>query len=106
MMANLEPSVEITGGPWYTDNELDVEFIRMLSSACLQYIRDRVSFSSFLFLVFEGLISRTDITERIAGCITIREKIIPSFESACVPERGSSDVLLAKIADNGYGAWY
>jgi len=41
MMANLEPSVEITGGPWYTDNELDVEFIRMLSSACLQYIRDR-----------------------------------------------------------------
>jgi len=41
MMAHLEPSVEITGGPWYTDNELDIEFIRMLSSACLQYIRDR-----------------------------------------------------------------
>ncbi|KAI5996988.1 RNA polymerase Rpc34 subunit-domain-containing protein [Pisolithus albus] len=41
MLAHLEPSVELTGGPWYTDNELDVEFIKLLSSACLHYIRDR-----------------------------------------------------------------
>jgi DNA-directed RNA polymerase III subunit RPC6 len=45
MMADLEPSVEVTGGPWYTDNELDTEFIKMLKTACLQYIRDRVRFS-------------------------------------------------------------
>jgi len=33
--------VELTGGPWYTDNELDTEFIKLLSTACLHYIRDR-----------------------------------------------------------------
>ena len=43
MMAHLEPSVELTGGPWYTDNELDTEFIKLLSSVCLSFIRDRVS---------------------------------------------------------------
>ena len=42
MLAHLEPSVELTGGPWYTDNELDTEFIKLLSTACLHYIRDRV----------------------------------------------------------------
>lgn len=41
-MAHLEPSVELTGGPWYTDNELDSEFIKLLCSACLRYIRERV----------------------------------------------------------------
>ena len=43
MLAHLEPSVELTGGPWYTDNELDTEFIKLLSTACLHYVRDRVS---------------------------------------------------------------
>jgi len=41
MMAHLQPSVELTGGPWYTDNELDTEFIKLLCSACLRYIRER-----------------------------------------------------------------
>ncbi|KAG2159421.1 RNA polymerase Rpc34 subunit-domain-containing protein [Suillus bovinus] len=41
MLAHLKPSVELTGGPWYTDNELDTEFIKLLSTACLHYIRDR-----------------------------------------------------------------
>ena len=42
-MFHFEPSVEVTGGPWYTDNELDTEFIRVVSTACLQYIRERVN---------------------------------------------------------------
>jgi DNA-directed RNA polymerase III subunit RPC6 len=49
MMAHLEPSVELTGGPWYTDNELDTEFIKLLCSACLRYIRERVCGSLFRF---------------------------------------------------------
>ncbi|KAI0057324.1 hypothetical protein BV25DRAFT_1995044 [Artomyces pyxidatus] len=44
MMAHLEPSVELTGGPWYTDNELDTEFIKLLCTACLRFIKDRVGF--------------------------------------------------------------
>ena len=42
MLFHLEPSVEMTGGPWYTDKELDTEFIKLLSAACLKFIRDRV----------------------------------------------------------------
>lgn len=42
MLAHLDPSVELTGGPWYTENELDTEFIRLLSTACRSFIRDRV----------------------------------------------------------------
>ncbi|KZT63169.1 hypothetical protein DAEQUDRAFT_734121 [Daedalea quercina L-15889] len=41
MLFHLDPSVEMTGGPWYTDNELDTEFIKLLCSACLRFVRDR-----------------------------------------------------------------
>ncbi|KAH9908233.1 RNA polymerase Rpc34 subunit-domain-containing protein [Fomitopsis serialis] len=41
MLYHLDPSVKMTGGPWYTDNELDTEFIKLLCSACLRFIRDR-----------------------------------------------------------------
>lgn len=47
MMFHLDPSVEMTGGPWYTDNELDTEFIKLLCRACLQFIKDRVWATSF-----------------------------------------------------------
>ncbi|KAF9008694.1 RNA polymerase Rpc34 subunit-domain-containing protein [Cyathus striatus] len=43
MLYELEPSIALTGGPWYTDNELDTEFIQHLMDACLKFIRD-VSF--------------------------------------------------------------
>jgi len=48
MLSGLEPSVELTGGPWYTDNELDTEFIKNLSAAILHYIKDRVCVSPFV----------------------------------------------------------
>lgn len=43
MLEGLDPSVALTGGPWYTDNELDTEFIQHLTEACLKFIRDLVS---------------------------------------------------------------
>ena len=43
MLAHLEASVALTGGPWYTDNELDLEFIKALTQSCLSFIRGRVS---------------------------------------------------------------
>lgn len=42
MLFNLDPSIALTGGPWYTDNELDTEFIQNLTDACLKFIRDMV----------------------------------------------------------------
>jgi len=42
MLEGLEPSISLTGGPWYTDNELDTEFIQHLTEACHKFIRDLV----------------------------------------------------------------
>ncbi|WFD36509.1 34-kDa subunit of RNA polymerase III (C) [Malassezia cuniculi] len=41
MLYDLTPSIELSGGPWYTDNELDTGFIHELSMACLRYIQSR-----------------------------------------------------------------
>jgi DNA-directed RNA polymerase III subunit RPC6 len=38
MLFDLTPSVEITGGAWFTDQELDMEFISQISKICLKYI--------------------------------------------------------------------
>lgn len=43
MLFNLSPSSEVTGGAWYTDQELDTDFIDSLKAACLKYIMSRVS---------------------------------------------------------------
>eukprot|EP00271_Cylindrocystis_brebissonii_P005068 TRINITY_DN17008_c0_g2_i1.p1 TRINITY_DN17008_c0_g2~~TRINITY_DN17008_c0_g2_i1.p1 ORF type:complete len:210 (-),score=47.15 TRINITY_DN17008_c0_g2_i1:119-748(-) len=39
MLAELEPSREITGGAWYSDQEFDSEFIGVLREQILEYIR-------------------------------------------------------------------
>lgn len=41
MLYDLTPSIELSGGPWYTDNELDTNFIHELSMACLRYIQSK-----------------------------------------------------------------
>jgi DNA-directed RNA polymerase III subunit RPC6 len=46
MLEGLEPSIALTGGPWYTDNELDTEFIQNLTEACYKFISDLVSIST------------------------------------------------------------
>lgn len=42
MLAHLEPSIDITGGPWFSENELDVEFIEEMCKICHRYIASRV----------------------------------------------------------------
>lgn len=41
MLYDLTPSIELSGGPWYTDNELDTGFIHELSMACLRYVQSK-----------------------------------------------------------------
>ncbi|KAI9012644.1 RNA polymerase Rpc34 [Phycomyces nitens] len=41
MLFNTTPSSEVTGGAWYTDQELDTDFIDSLKAACLKYITAR-----------------------------------------------------------------
>ncbi|KAJ1934917.1 34-kDa subunit of RNA polymerase III (C), partial [Linderina pennispora] len=38
MLIDMTPSSEITGGPWYTDQELDTDFINQLAKQCYQFI--------------------------------------------------------------------
>ncbi|EDN62810.1 RNA polymerase C [Saccharomyces cerevisiae YJM789] len=40
MLYSLQPSVEITGGPWFTDGELDIEFINSLLTIVWRFISE------------------------------------------------------------------
>ena len=41
MLAHLQPSEDVTGGAWFTDGELDEEFIKILSDFVERYVTDR-----------------------------------------------------------------
>lgn len=43
MLEELQPSIELSGGPWYTDNELDTEFIGYLLRGIRKCLQERVS---------------------------------------------------------------
>ena len=45
MLIGLNPSTDITGGPWFSETELDVEFINELCKVCLRFVTSK-SFSS------------------------------------------------------------
>jgi DNA-directed RNA polymerase III subunit RPC6 len=38
MLIDMVPSNEVTGGPWFTDQELDLDFIQTLGEHCYNYI--------------------------------------------------------------------
>lgn len=40
MLYNLQPSAELTGGPWFSDAELDVEFVDLLLSVVYHYCEE------------------------------------------------------------------
>ncbi len=50
MLYELAPSDEVTGGTFYQDNELDVEFIEILSTAIYRKILKDVRF--FIFIIY------------------------------------------------------
>jgi DNA-directed RNA polymerase III subunit RPC6 len=38
MLYNLQPLIEVTGGPWFTDSELDTEFIELLLTVIWRFV--------------------------------------------------------------------
>ena len=56
MLYELQPSVELTGGAWYTDQELDVEFIDTLSNQLYRFIVSKVRF--FVLVQFRQKLQR------------------------------------------------
>lgn len=43
LLADIDPSEDLTGGAWYTDNEFDINFIEQLSIQMFRYIAHKVS---------------------------------------------------------------
>ncbi|PVU86580.1 hypothetical protein BB560_006657, partial [Smittium megazygosporum] len=41
MLRDISPSVDISGGPWFTDQELDVDFIDQLSRQTIRFIASK-----------------------------------------------------------------
>ena len=44
--ASIRPSDRATGGPWYTDNELDTEFISQVMSVLMEHVQRRTFYHS------------------------------------------------------------
>lgn len=65
MLAELEPSREITGGVWYTDNELDTDLIEVLRKQCLHYIMQegQVSLEEVIQYVRSSGVTTSSATE-------------------------------------------
>lgn len=60
MLAGVTPSVDITGGPWFTDNELDVEFVEVLKKVIKKFLMDKVCLPLLLsFLTNKSGVSQT-----------------------------------------------
>ena len=53
MLYDILPSKDITGGPWYTDQEFDHEFIEELCKFIVQYVQ------------MQGMVSVGAINERV-----------------------------------------
>ncbi|KAK6458121.1 34-kDa subunit of RNA polymerase III (C) [Scheffersomyces xylosifermentans] len=47
MLYNLQPSIEVTGGPWFTDSELDTEFIDSLLTVIWRFAASKTYPSAF-----------------------------------------------------------
>lgn len=47
MLYNLQPSIDVTGGPWFTDSELDSEFIDSLLTVIWRFIASKTFPSAF-----------------------------------------------------------
>lgn len=47
MLYNLQPSIEVTGGPWFTDSELDTEFIDSLTTVIWRFTASKTFPAAF-----------------------------------------------------------
>jgi DNA-directed RNA polymerase III subunit RPC6 len=42
MLYELQPSNEVTGGVWFTEQELDVDFVETVARSCIRLIAQNV----------------------------------------------------------------
>lgn len=65
MLEGIEPAKELTGGPWYTEQEFDFEFISELRSFVLMLIRStpKIDLQTITKIVEESKISKIKLAE-------------------------------------------
>jgi len=63
MKFDLEPSREITGGAWFTDQEFDGEFVEVMRTQCLNFIRykKRVTLQDVYDYIVESKVSNVNL---------------------------------------------
>ena len=62
LLADLVPSRELTGGPWYTDRELDTEFVKALKDFIMDFLDQK-----------EQEDERAEIDDGSEGCASVEE---------------------------------
>ena len=70
LLYELEPSTEITGGPWFDNCELDTEFIEGLCDVILRYINSKASLEFINSLHLPTLLNVYDFIMK-SGIVTI-----------------------------------
>lgn len=46
MLFEMEPDVAVTGGAFYSDQDVDMQFVDLLNQQCLKYLRGKAQFAS------------------------------------------------------------
>lgn len=44
MLYGLQPDRSVTGGPWYSDHDLESEFVEVLNQQCFKFLEQKVRF--------------------------------------------------------------
>lgn len=71
MCYEIEPSTEITGGAWYTEQELDSEFIGVLQEACFKLVANKEKLGPVSLEMVHSFIKSAEI----AKVVLTREEV-------------------------------
>lgn len=68
MLAGLMPGEDVTGGPWFSDGELDVDFIEIIADMVVNYVRKQS------WVEHKVPVKRKDAADKEAGKPAKKEK--------------------------------
>ncbi|EDO16193.1 hypothetical protein Kpol_1014p11 [Vanderwaltozyma polyspora DSM 70294] len=75
MLYNLQPSIDVTGGPWFTDSELDVEFINSLLTIIWRFVSEK-TFPNGFKNFSEGFKSSQIYAPNVKNYSTVEEILV------------------------------
>lgn len=102
MLYDVKPSLDVSGGLWYTENELDVEFIASLGKAVLRFVQVRSKASDADALApigWNGYAALEEIHSFLASS-GITSVPLEESDTRCVVETLILDGLVEKISSS------